>query len=106
MKVKRLRDGKIVEVEKHGDAMIDENGKVMYFDEVCEVDEPDWQHYRIQAAIAAMQGMIANPQTFEQLDHDKGYREIRGGDKSQIVAIASVMYADALIKELKKGGQE
>lgn len=67
----------------------------------------DWQHYRIQAAIAAMQGMIANPQTFEQLDHDKGYKEIRGGDKSQIVAISSVMYADALIAELqKKGGQD
>lgn len=22
----------------------------------------DWQHYRIQAAIAAMQGMLANPE--------------------------------------------
>ena len=64
----------------------------------------DWQHYRIQAAIAAMQGMIANPQTFEQLVRDKGYKEIRGGDKSQIIAIASVMYADALIAELQKKG--
>lgn len=53
-----------------------------------------------------MQGMIANPQTFEQLDHDKGYQEIRGGDKSQIVAIASVMYADALVVELKRGVED
>ena len=66
----------------------------------------DWQHYRIQAAIAAMQGMLANPQTFEQLEHDERYKDIRGGDKLQIVAIASVMYADALIEELKKGGDK
>lgn len=50
--------------------------------------------------------MIANPQTFEQLYHDKGYQEIRGGDKSEIIALASVMYADALVAELKKGGQD
>ena len=65
-----------------------------------------WSDKRIQAAIAAMQGMIANPQTFEQLYHDKGYQEIRGGDKSEIIALASVMYADALVAELKKGGQD
>lgn len=53
---------------------------------------------------AAMQGMIANTQTFEQLDHDKGYKEVCGGDKSQIIAIAAVMYADALVEKLKKGG--
>ena len=64
-----------------------------------------WQQVHIQAAIAAMQGMIANPQTFEQLVHDKGYQEVCGGDKSQIIAIASVMYADALVAELK-GGQD
>ena len=64
----------------------------------------DYNQVRIQAAIAAMQGMISNPQTFEQLNHDDGYKAIRGGDKSQIVAIASVMYADALVEELKKGG--
>lgn len=76
--------------------------------EVAELNKERelWQQARIQASIAAMQGMIANPQTFEQLDHDKGYQEIRDGDKSQIVAIASVMYADALIEELKKGGQD
>lgn len=65
-----------------------------------------WNDKRIQAAIAAMQGMIANPQTFEQLDHDKGYKEVCGGNKSQIIAIASVMYADALIAELKKGNKQ
>lgn len=75
-------------------------------DNLLAVVQQDWEKAHIQAAIAAMQGMIANPQTFEQLDHDKGYKEVRGGDKSQIVAIASVMYADALMAELKKGGQD
>ena len=84
----------------------DIDGNDFHLEEIELLDNPNWQHYRIQAAIAAMQGMIANPQTFEQLDHDKGYQEVRGGDKSQIIAIASVMYADALIAELKKGGEE
>ena len=74
--------------------------------EVEPIADIDWEQIHIQAAIAAMQGMIANPQTFEQLDHDKGYKEIRGGDKSQIIAIASVMYADALIEELQKKGRQ
>lgn len=65
----------------------------------------DWQQVRIDAAIAAMQGLISNPQTAEQIDHDERYKEIRGGDKTQLVAIASVMYADALVAELKKGGK-
>ncbi len=75
-----------------------------YYEDLDFSNTIDWEQVRIQIAIAAMQGMIANPQTFEQLVHDKGYKEIRGGDKSQIIAIASVMYADALIEELK-GGQ-
>lgn len=97
-----------------------EDSDILYKAEVMEFDVPlseselyeqrgfeshlqdYWQDVRERAAIAAMQGMIANPQTFEQLANDKGYEKIRGGDKSQIIAIASVMYADALIAELKK----
>lgn len=72
--------------------------------EVAEMnrERESWNHYRNQAAIAAMQGMLTNPQTFEQLDHDERYQNIRGGDKTQLIAIASVMYADALIAELQK----
>jgi len=83
-----------------------EQGKVNALrQEVAEINKEQeyWQQAHIRAAIAAMQGMIANPQTFEQLVHDKGYKEICGGDQSQIIAIASVLYANALIKELKKG---
>lgn len=72
-----------------------------------DIADTDWQQVRIQAAMYAMQGMLANPQTFEQIEHDERYKEIRGGDKVQLVAMASVMYADALVAELqKKGGQD
>lgn len=57
----------------------------------------DWRHYRIQAAIAAMQGMLANPK-----HHDVQVES--GVPFSNFYAINAVMYADALIEELKKGG--
>lgn len=65
-------------------------------------DELYWQKVQAKAAIAAMQGLIANPQTAEQIDHNDDYKEIRNGDKVQLVAMASVMYAGALVLELKK----
>ena len=101
MKAKVKSLGSVVDLSEY---VYDEDGNQYTWDEVELIDDDKWQHYRIQAAIAAMQGMIANPQTFEQLVRDKGYKEIRGGDKSQIIAIASVMYADALIAELQKKG--
>ncbi len=59
----------------------------------------DWQQVRIQAAIAAMQGMLANP------SHHKVQIE-SGVPFSNFYAINAVMCADALIGELKKGGQD
>lgn len=47
----------------------------------------DWQHYRIQAAIAAMQTVDDHVSTVEEL------------------AARCVRYADALIAELKKEGR-
>lgn len=52
--------------------------------------EAYWQHYRIQAAIAAMQGMLANPDSIL--------------NRESIVE-AAIKVADALINELK-GGQD
>lgn len=60
--------------------------------------EAYWQQVRIQAAIAAMQGMLANPA------HHKVQVE-SGVPFSNFYAINAVMCADALIEELKKGGQ-
>ena len=94
-------DSKVVMFHEYGT-----ENEYYYYEDLDFSNTIDWEQTRIQASIAAMQGMIANPQTFEQLDHDKGYKEVCEGNKSQIIALASVMYADALIVELKKGGQD
>lgn len=49
----------------------------------------DWQQVRIQAAIAAMQGMCANPRYF---DLNNGVP----------ITEASIIYADDLIERLKE----
>lgn len=105
------KTGKLIDVVPYGDefAQLFPEGdfKVYTKDELDFRVDVDWQQVRIQAAIAAMQGMLANPQTFEQIDNDEGYKEVCGGDKTKIVARVSVMYADALVAELqKKGGQD
>lgn len=51
-------------------------------------DNTDWQSFRNQAAIAAMQGMLANSGVY-----------LKEGDTFPNLA---VRYADALIEELKK----
>lgn len=65
--------------------------------EVAEMNKERefWQHYRIQASIAAMQGMLANPA------HHKVQVE-SGCPFSNFYAINAVMCADALIAELQK----
>ena len=49
----------------------------------------DWQQVRIQAAIAAMKGLISNPDDFTTNQSPSG------------IAKKSVMFADALVEELK-----
>lgn len=59
-----------------------------------------WKDKRIQAAIAAMQGMLANP------EHHKTQIE-SGVPCSYFYAVNAVMCADDLIAELqKKGGKD
>lgn len=62
-------------------------------------EREDWRHYRIQAAIAAMQGMLANPA------HQKVQVE-SGEPFGYFYAMNAIMCADVLIEELKKGGQD
>lgn len=47
----------------------------------------DWQQVRIQAAIAAMQGMLSNPSSVSV--------------KDEVIIQESAEFADALVKELK-----
>ena len=54
------------------------------------IEKPiDWQQVRIQAAIAVMKGLISNPDDFTTNQSPSG------------IAKKSVMFADALVKELK-----
>ena len=57
----------------------------------------DWQQVRIQAAIAALQGLLSNEGMVRTLD-----AVCRSSDEVQErAARVSIKYADALVKELK-----
>lgn len=62
-----------------------------------------WQSVHIQAAIAAMQSYISDGERMALVSKKFDY-----DDKiiSKFIAEGAVMYADALIDELKKGGQD
>ena len=63
----------------------------------------DWEQVRIQAAIAAMQSYISDGERMALVSKKFDY-----DDKiiSKFIAEGAVMYADALIDELKKGGED
>lgn len=68
-----------------------------FLSHVKSKDKVDWQQIRIQAAIAAMQGIISNEdfvQDIEKLSKDTASVRKR-------TAIICVEYADVLVKELK-----
>lgn len=63
-----------------------------------------WQHYRIQASIAAMQGQLANDESVKQMIETLDCVALPDKTKAymNLVARSSVMLADALIEELRK----
>ena len=68
---------------------------VMWADEHRPVD---WQKVRIQAAIAAMQGMLSNDCSVQSaMDISEKVRRL----PSDILATTAVSQADALVEELK-----
>lgn len=77
--------------------------KPLTFEEMKEMEQMyiqhDWEALRNQAAIAAMQGMLSNTDTINQYANDEAYKNL--GSITDVVAKASVMYADALIEEIK-----
>lgn len=107
MKVRSRKTGEIIEVSVHGDTFIDEeNGKSFYYDEVDVIDEPDWQQVRIQAAIAAMQGMMSDVDAIKTIfDHGKEQPITNRQEAFELVAEYAVNVTDALIAKLKKGGE-
>ena len=58
----------------------------------------DWQKVRIQAAIAAMQGMLSNDCSVQSvMDMSEKFHRL----PNDILATIAVSQADALVKELK-----
>lgn len=117
MKAKLKKTGEIINIADHAmvtldtcnsmgvigfdevEEFLDDNGLPLGFEKQMNTPRPimlepsvDWEQVRIQAAIAAMQGMMAaiSPERFT----------VR--ISKEAVAKASVEYADALIEELKK----
>ena len=66
-----------------------------------ELDVPDWTHYKAQASIAAMNGMLSNKWWMDSIE-EEAKKSLGKEDFSEILADYSVLYADALIEELKK----
>lgn len=73
--------------------------------EVAEMNKEHefWQQVRIQASIAAMQSYISDGERMALVSKKFDY-----DDKIifKFIAEGAVMYADALIAELKKGGEQ
>lgn len=68
--------------------------------EVSEMNKEQeyWQHYRIQASIAAMQGLVS---IHEARITAKSMADKTNSSPSEIIAMCAVSMADELIKELK-----
>jgi hypothetical protein len=81
--------------------MTDEQKAALSGDNQLAVVQQDWEEVRIQAAIAAMQSYISDGERMALVSKKFDY-----DDKiiSKFIAEGAVMYADALIAELKKGG--
>ena len=64
------------------------------------VSNIDWQQVRIQAAIAAMQGVIANESNLKEVIKE-GIEFSEDCTRFEAVAIESLCYADELINQLR-----
>jgi hypothetical protein len=66
----------------------------------------DWQHYRIQASIAAMQGMVISDGYCSEEPVGPSYQIKRRKWPPARIAQEAVAYADFLIAELQKKGAQ
>ena len=109
MKAKIKATGEYIEVEQRGPTFLNTNDGSLYNvkeldlnvvdDMMSEQEKWYWKDKRIQAAIAAMQGMLANP------EHQK--KQVESGEPfGYFYAMNAIMCADVLIAELKKGGND
>ena len=103
--------GKLIDVVPYGDefAQLFPEGDFLVYtkDELDFRVDVDWNQVRIQAAIAAMNGQLANDESVKQMIETLDYTSLPDKTKAymNLVAQSSVMLADALVAELKKGGE-
>ena len=101
MKARIKVTGEVVDVKPSGTmkiscgAYLTEDGRMMPGTALEFEKAIDWEQRRYEIAKAAMQGRLSN----QYGDVLVGERDFEG------VAVSSVEFADALISELKKGGQ-
>lgn len=104
MKVKRRKNGEVIDVEVHGDTFIDEQGRCFYYDEVDIIDEPDRQQTRIQFVGQIASAIMGNYQFYAEGIAEECERS--GKSRPEMVAQMSLEIADALIEGLEKGGEQ
>lgn len=124
MKARIKSNGHIVNVHETGERVISKNGiERVYISDDCSgiyysrseleflqtknEDTTDWQQVRIQAAIAAMQGILSDEEEVGYACSEATYKENEKHTIPVAVARFAAACADALVAELKeKGGQK
>lgn len=98
MKARIISTGEIINIADYARVTLDKcddygNPIEVSFEDIELIKDSsstiDWQQVRIQSTIAVMKGLISNPDDFTTNQSPSG------------IAKKSVMFADALVKELK-----
>ena len=107
MKIKIISTGEVVNIADYAKVTLDHcdswgNPIEIPFEDVELIKDAsntnDWQQVRIQAAIAAMQGMLSNDCSVQSvMDMSEKVHRL----PSDILATMAVSQADALVEELK-----
>lgn len=98
MKARIISTGEIIKIADYARVTLDKcddygNPIEVSFEDIELIKDSsstiDWRQVRIQAAIAAMKGLISNPDDFTTNQSPSG------------ITKKSILFADALVKELK-----
>lgn len=105
MKARIKTTGEIVEVENlydDGTALVkDRYFKVSELDFFEDFEAIDWEQRRYEIAREAVTAIMSNEEFYNQVLYEGA--EHNQGQIQTSIASAAVVFADALIKELKKG---
>ena len=94
-------DSKVVMFHEYGTG-----NEYYYYEDLDFSNTIDWEQTRIQAAIAAMQGMVISDAYCSEEPVGPAYQIKRRKWPPARIAQEAVAYADFLISELKKKGEQ